>query len=480
MNNTKAFISAAVPLCVDLDGTLIRSDLLLESFLALIKGNPFYLLLVPFWLLGGKANLKAQIARRISLDPAHLPYQAEFLDWLKQERAKGRSLWLCTASHETLAREVARHLGIFDGVMASDGETNLSGRSKGSRLAEQFGEGGFDYCGNARVDLAVWGKARSAVVVNGVPGLRKAAEKEAPVTATFDSPRRLLRSTLKALRPHQWAKNILVFIPLLAGHRIQDAAAVWGSLMAFLAFSLCASSVYLLNDMLDLAADRQHPRKCRRPFASGELSLLVGFGLAPLFLLAGGWLAFLLPDRFVGALLVYYVLTLAYSLDLKRRVLVDTLSLAGLYTIRIIAGALAIGVTLSFWLLLFSIFLFLSLALVKRFTELEALRAAGGLSAAGRGYHVEDLPVLRNLGTSAGYLSVLVLALYINTPAVTLLYRQPEWIWGLCVLMLYWISRIWLKAHRGEMHEDPVVFALRDRGSLFLGVLSALVVWIAV
>jgi 4-hydroxybenzoate polyprenyltransferase len=295
----------------------------------------------------------------------------------------------------------------------------------------------------------------------------------------FPARGKCIRSAVRALRPHQWAKNVLVFVPLLTAHQLGETGALLAAGWAFLAFGFCASSVYLLNDMLDLDADRLHPRKSKRPFAAGQISLLYGFALTPLLLLGAFAIAASLPVEFFACLAAYYVLTLAYSFHLKRILMLDTICLAALYTSRIVAGAAAVSVTLSFWLLLFSVFLFLSLALVKRYAELEGMRRRQQLKAAGRGYHIEDLPVLQSFGAAAGYLSVLVLALYINSPEVAELYTRPKVIWFLCALMLYWISRIWMKTHRGEMHDDPVIYALRDRISLGIGVLVAITVVVA-
>jgi len=471
----------AVPvLCVDLDGTLIRTDLLLESLVLLIKENPFALVRLPFWLLRGKATLKAEIAARVTLEPAALPYNKEFVSWLEAERRAGRSLWLCTAANEELARRVAAHLGLFDGVLASDTATNLVGSAKASLLEQRFGARNFDYCGNEPRDLAIWEKARGAIVVQGNSRLEKAAAQHAPVLQTFPDRGNKLRAVLRALRPHQWAKNVLILVPLLAAHRATELPLVGTALLAMVAFCLCASSVYLLNDLLDLEADRAHPRKSKRPFAAGDLSILAGLALAPALLVTGALLAAWLPAKFQLVFATYYVLTLVYSFFLKGRVLLDALALAGLYTLRVIAGAAAVSVPLSFWLLLFSVFLFLSLAFVKRFAEMDGLRRQQRLRAAGRGYYVEDLPMLQSLGSSAGYLSVLVLALYINSPEIQALYSRPKAIWLLCVLMLYWVSRVWMQASRGLMHDDPVVFALKDRVSVGIGVLSAITVFVSV
>ena len=469
-----------VPLCVDLDGSLIHSDLLLESFLLLIKRNPFYLLLVPLWLLQGKAALKAQIARRVQINAAALPYNRPFLQWLQAEKASGRALWLCTASDERGAQAVASHLGLFSGVLASDGTTNLSGSRKAERLVAQFGERGFDYCGNAGVDVAVWRHARAAVVVNASARVQAAARQCGQVDAVIEPPPRSIKHVLKALRVHQWAKNALIFVPVAAAHELHVGATLWDSVVAFVAFSLCASSVYLLNDMLDLESDRQHHSKHKRPFAAGHLSLIFGLLAAPALLLAALALAWLLPLKFLLVLGVYYVATLAYSFGLKRLVMIDVLALAGLYTIRIAAGSAATGIPLSFWLLLFAIFIFLSLAMVKRYAELYAMKQQGKLSASGRGYRVEDLALLQSLGGASGYISILVLALYVNSPDIAMMYHNGKVVWLLCPIMLYWISRVWMETHRGDMHDDPLVFAMKDPISLITGATAALVLWLAV
>lgn len=473
-------MSDSVPLCVDLDGTLIHSDLLLESFLLLIKRNPLYLLLLPLWLLKGKANLKSQIARRVQIDGADLPYTKPFVEWLQAQKSQGRSLWLCTASDARLAQSVATHLGIFDGVLASDGQLNLAGVNKAAELVKRFGEKGFDYCGNHHVDLSVWRHARAAIVVNAGPALVAQAAAVAKVETSFAPMRGGFKVVTKALRVHQWAKNGLIFVPVAAAHQLSDVHVLWQSLLAFVAFSLCASSVYLLNDMLDLAADRQHHSKRHRPFASGQLSLLFGLAAAPLLLVVAVLISLVLPIKFLGVLAAYYVVTLAYSFGLKRLVMLDVLTLAGLYTVRIVAGAAATAIPLSFWLLMFAIFIFLSLAIVKRYAELHAMRQQGKLKAQGRGYQVEDIALLQSLGASSGYLSILVLALYLNSPDVSVMYHYPKLVWALVPIMLYWVSRIWMQTHRGQMHDDPLVYALKDRISLLTGLAAAVVLWLAV
>jgi len=465
----------AVPLCVDLDGTLIRSDLLVESALQVLRANPLNLFRFAVWLLRGKAYLKRQIALRAEIDVAGLPYEPRMIAWLRDEGAQ-RPRVLCTASDEKLAQAVAAHVGGFDEVLASDGVHNLSGRHKGDELSRRFGERAFDYAGNEARDLHVWRRARRAIVVNAPAALAQRAGQVTEVERVFERTGNRLKAWIKALRLHQWLKNLLVFLPLLTAHLVLAPDALLHSCMAFAAFCLCASGVYLLNDLLDLDADRRHPRKRLRPFAAGALPLVAGLVVTPMLTLAAFVLALAISKLFAAALAVYLVMTLAYSFLLKRIAMLDTVVLAGLYTIRIIAGTFALRLDVSFWLLAFSMFLFLSLAMIKRYTELRTLLSTGDSRSAGRGYAVEDLPMVQSLGGASGYMAVLVLALYINSTASEALYRHPTVLWLLCPLLLYWISRAWLIAHRGAMHDDPVVFAVSDRTSRLLLVLAVIVV----
>lgn len=465
-------------LCVDLDGTLLRSDILYESLLALLAHNPLYLFLVPFWLLRGKAYVKRQLASRVQLPAETLPYDERVLEILRTTTQRPRVL--CTASDRLLVQPIADHLGLFEEVMASDGHTNLSGNNKGAALAERFGERGFDYMGNGRVDLKVWAHASGAIVVNNGTALARDAARQTEVLAHLPPQNGGLLTWVKALRVYQWLKNLLVLVPLLTAHRFFDIGSVIDAGVAFLAFGLCASGVYLLNDLLDLTPDRMHPRKRRRPFAAGTLPLLHGLLVAPLITLAGFALALLCSPAFAGVLLCYYVMTLSYSLKLKRIVMIDVVMLAALYTVRIIGGAVAINSELSFWLLAFSMFVFLSLAMLKRYTELASALANGKEMAIGRGYSVADLPLVQSLGAAAGYIGVLVFALYINSPESLELYRSPKLLWLLCPILLYWISRMWIVSHRGDMHDDPIVFAAMDRSSQIVIGLCVLIVLLAI
>jgi len=453
-----------IPLCVDLDGTLARTDFLLESFFVLLKQSPLSIFLCFYWLLRGKAYLKDQIALRVTIDVGVLPYNRQLVDYLRDARSAGRPLYLCTASNQRFASQVAAHFGLFSGVLASNACMNLRGKHKADALVEQFGDHGFDYCGDARADVPVWRRARQAIVV-GDPQIAKAARKVNAQIVFFEEKRQLLPLVLKEMRVHQWVKNVLIFIPLLSAHRFNDLQAVLAACIAFASFSLSASSVYLLNDMLDLDADRRHARKRSRPFASGRLPLSLGIVLTIALLAAGGALATLLPWQFGAVLIAYMAATVAYSFVLKRLTLIDVFTLACLYTVRVIAGGECANIALSYWLILFSVPLFLSLAMLKRYVELEAMFQQGKTEAAGRGYITQDMSILRSFGTAAGYLSVLVLALYLNSPELKLLYRHPKMLWAVFALTLYWISRIWMLAFRGQMHDDPIVFTFKDRAS---------------
>lgn len=466
------------PLVVDLDGTLIQTDLLHETTLLLARQSPLSLLALPLWLARGKAWMKQRIVDRVTPDYASLPYAPELLAWLREQRASGRRLVLCTASDQRLADGVAAHLGLFDEVMGSDGRTNLSSESKASRLVARFGERGFDYAGNSSDDLQVWRHAREAIVVAARGSVAAAARAQGAVAREFRGPSASLRTWLKALRLHQWLKNLLVFLPLLGSFRFEPHL-VLQAMLAFLAYGLCASSVYVVNDLMDLESDRAHPRKRLRPFASGLIGVPQALLATVLLLGASVLFALQLPPAFGMTLAVYYALTLAYTFYLKRRVLVDCVTLGMLYTLRIVAGVAATQLPHSFWLLAFPLFLFLSLAFVKRYSELQAMAALGRTGAAGRGYLASDAPLVMAMGVASGFCAVLLLALYLNSDIVTQRYTHPERLWLTLPVVLYWISRMWMQAQRGNLSDDPVVFAVKDRYSLVCGALFGLLLGVA-
>jgi 4-hydroxybenzoate polyprenyltransferase len=471
------------PLCVDLDGTLLSTDLLLETFVRYVKPNPLRIFRVIAWALQGRARLKARLAEAVDLDVQTLPVNEPFLEWLQGEKRAGRRLLLCTAANDRIARRVAQRFGLFDEILASGEGTNLSGRAKAQQLVSRFGVAGFDYAANERKDLHVWRQAHAAVVVAPPALARHVAAQSILVARSFAVARggtELLKTWLSALRLHQWTKNLLLFVPLIAAHRVTDAAAFSTCLIGVILFGMCASGGYIVNDLLDLDADRSHPRKRLRPFAAGRLSILHGL-LAAAGLVLGAMLiaVWLLPPLFAPALAVYLATSLWYSIALKRIAMVDVLALAGLYSVRIIAGGVAVAIVPSFWLLAFSMFLFLSLAAAKRYAELHAANHAGRNDAPGRGYTTADLPLLQSSGLASGYLSVLVLALYVNSSAAEM-YSRPQVMWLLCPVLLYWMNRVWLKTTRGQMHHDPVVFALTDRPSWITFAAGAVLAWLAV
>jgi len=470
------------PLIIDLDGTLIRSDLLAESAFLFLKKNPFKVFLLLIWLFKGKAELKTRLAENTALDIHSLPYVTDVIDLIHVHKSKGAEIVLATASARIYADQVANFLNIFDKVIATENGINLSASRKANALCTMYGKGGFDYVGNSMDDLEIWEVAQTAIAVNPEQGVIAKAMKIGNLSLVINERPTFLKSLLKALRIHQWAKNFLLFVPLLASHKLSDLSLVVDGVVAFILFGLCASSVYLLNDLLDLEDDRHHSSKRKRPFAAGTLSIKLGVALFPLLLLIAFVGAFtLLPLYFGVALVVYYVLTVLYSFLLKRVVVVDVITLASLYTMRIIAGTFAFAVSLTFWMLAFSMFIFLSLALVKRFAELHEARADGKTGKTrGRGYFPDDLEMISSLGASSGYIAVMVLALYIQDSSTIALYTQPKVIWLACPLLLFWISRTWLLANRGQMHDDPVIFAIKDRTSIIIGALFGLIFWLAV
>lgn len=472
----------AIPLCVDLDGTLTPVDTMLEAMLLHLKQQPVRALGTAATLLRGMAPFKARLAQRVRIEPALLPLDDELLAWLREQRASGRRLVLVTASAQAVADAVAAQLDLFDEVIASDAGNNLAGRAKRDALVARYGERGYDYCGNSRVDLPVWASARAAIVVNASRAVQAAAQAQgnvlrcfAGVAATHDR----LRDGLRALRLYQWVKNLLVFAPIAAAHRVADGTLWWPAIAAFIAFGCSASSGYIVNDLFDLDADRRHPRKRARPFAAGRISAESGLLVAALLLVPAVWLSLKAGLAVLATLLLYYIATLAYSLRLKRHALVDVMMLSALYTLRILAGSAATGIAPSPWLLAFSGFIFLSLGIVKRMSELRLMLNRGDDRPAGRGYETQDLPLLTGLGAAAGYSAVTVLALYANSQAARQLYRHPQWLWLLCPLVLYWISRVLLLTHRDRMHDDPLVHAIRDPVSLAVGVLALAVAALA-
>jgi len=453
-----------IPLAVDLDGTLLAGDLLWEGVFALIRRNPLYLFLLPVWALAGPQRLKHEVAARVDIDVEALPFRSAVLDRLAEERRAGRPIVLATAAARRYAEAVAAHLGLFDAVLASDETTNLRSARKRDALIAAYGDAGFDYAGNDRADIALFDAASTALVV--APDRAARAWGEAHHAEIIDGEAAGPREFLRMLRVHQWLKNVLIAVPVALNHEYFDPAMIFSFVLAFLSFSAAASAIYIINDFFDLNLDRRHRTKRRRPLASGAIALRTGAATAVLLLATSVALALLLPVDFLAVLALYLIATTAYSLSLKRMLLVDVLTLAGLYTVRILAGAAASGVEVSFWLLAFSIFFFLSLSLVKRYVELHGTETPVGAKLAGRGYRPEDIDVVAQAGVASAFASALVLALYINSAEVITMYANPWMVWPLGPIILYLTLRIWVLARRGEMHDDPVVFLIGDWRSL--------------
>lgn len=453
-----------LPLYVDLDGTLTYTDLLFESVLLLIKINPVYIFLCVLWLARGRGYLKAQIAKRIVLDVGLLPYNQHVLAYLQQQHAAGRRLILASASDRVLVQRVADHLGIFSAVLGSDETTNLKSGNKLKAIERHAGASGFAYAGNSSADLAVWNNAAEIIIVNASsPVVRQAQSLRAPSLVIAPRPFSI-RAVVKALRLHQWAKNALLFVPLLAGHEL-DPARWLTTLVAFVAFGMCASATYIVNDLFDLASDRAHPRKQLRPFASAALSIPFGIALVLVLLPLALGLAGIISPAFFGMMLLYIVVTLLYSARLKQTAIVDVLVLASLYTHRVLAGGVVSDVVVSNWLIAVSLFIFLSLALVKRCAELEFMSGDGNVLLAGRGYRSTDLPYLISMGIASGFVAVMLLALYVDSQVGGTMYPHAELLWMILPVALYWIMRLWLKISRMEIHDDPLLFAITDRAS---------------
>ena len=453
---------ADLPIVVDLDGTLIRSDLLLEGFLSLLGKDPLSAMAAATGLLSGKAAFKERVARSAPpLDAKNLPFNENVLSYLMAEKSRGRALYLASASNGELVGAVAEHLGIFDGWIASTATDNLKGARKAEKLVEMFGEQNFDYIGNDGADIPVWKKADKALIVGACPSLARRLKHDREIQ-NIPSGRNSIWPWLRLLRPHQWSKNVLIFVPILTSHKLTTASLI-EACIAFVAFSLSASSVYVMNDLVDIQADRAHPAKRNRPFASGTVPIVPGMTLGLMLCIAAFLVGSTLSPLFLGVLALYLSVNVAYTLVLKRKMLIDVVTLAGLYTVRVVAGATAIDVTMSKWLFAFSLFIFLFLALIKRHSEMVMRLNTGLADPSNRTYKSGDVPVIASLAAAAGYSAVIVFALYISSDLAVSQYRHADYLWLACPIIVYWISRVLLMSQRYHIREDPVLFAIRDR-----------------
>jgi 4-hydroxybenzoate polyprenyltransferase/phosphoserine phosphatase len=457
-------ISSDAPLVVDLDGTLTPADTLVESLVNVVKQSPLNLIRILFWLTRGRAGFKETVAVHASISGEHLPYRQTLLDYIREEKQKGRTIVLATAAHHSIAHNVASHLGLFDQVLATEAGNNLKGKAKLQAIREKVGPS-FVYAGDSEADVPIWKAADGAVLVDVAENIAQDVRRDVQVEREFSGESGGVGVWVKALRAHQWLKNLLLFVPLLTAFSFFDLGKLTAMAGAFLAFCLAASATYILNDLWDLENDRAHPRKRLRPFASARLPILNGLAVAAGALLLALVLAFSVSSAFLLMLLLYLVLSSAYSWVLKEYVLIDVLMLSLLYTLRILSGSVAIGIATSSWLLAFSVFMFLSLALVKRCAELVSLEKSGKAATRGRDYRVTDLVVLWPLGVGAALSAVVVFGLFISAPETQTRYGTPQMLWLAALGLIYWLARLWVKTSRGEMHDDPVIYAIKDRGS---------------
>ncbi len=470
------------PLFVDLDGTLIKTNTLHESILALARTAPQYLLLLPFWLMRGQAYLWHRLSQFVSLNVALLPYRPEVIEYLKREKRAGREITLISGAHHTLVERVARHLNLFDHFQGSDEMAHLIGEKKLSVIVHLNEKKSFDYIGDSRADLPIWKESQRAVIAGSnmflVAQLKRSADNYDRIIS-LDRPR--VRSLFKAMRVHQWAKNLLLFAAIFLGHRFNNLTLVFNVLQGFIAFSLCGSAVYILNDLLDLEADRLHARKRERPFAAGDISPVTGVLISAVLLLGAFAIAFPLSLSFAATLGAYFALTLLYSFYIKEILLLDVFLLASLYTIRVWAGGICANIGISHWAIAFFMCLFLSLALAKRYSELIASADSHEDKILNRrGYQLSDIPFVLGYGCGSSLMSVLVIAIYLNSPDVSVHYRRSSMLWFVCPTLAYWSGRLWILAARGELDEDPVLFAIKDKTTYLLGAIIVMIVLLAI
>ncbi|MEO6837818.1 MAG: UbiA family prenyltransferase [Ginsengibacter sp.] len=477
MHNQSSDIN--IPLVVDLDGTLIHTDLLYEGVLMLVKRNPLYIFKFLLWVLKGKAYFKNEIFKIAKLRYDLLPYNKELLNFLQSESSNGRKLILATASLKSNAQEISKVYPIFDKIYGTE-KINLKGVNKLKILIDDFGKSGFDYIGNSHSDLAIFSSSRFSYLVTPTKSLERKTRQISDLRGVWKSQKPHLRDYIKAIRAYQWIKNILIFVPLITSHRFYSFNLILDSIAAFFAFSFAASAGYIINDLLDLNADRSHPRKKKRPFASGKLSIPTGIILSVILLSGGLVIASQLNSHFLIILLGYFVISFLYSLYFKKIILFDVFILAFLYSTRIIAGGTATHISISFWLVSFSTFIFLSLAFVKRYSELMKITEESDLKYRGREYRKVDLNLLQIMGIASGFLSVVVFSLYINSPEVRQLYSRPKILWTISFALLFWISHLWLITNRGEMTDDPIVYAIKDKISYLIFLVIGLIIFFSI
>jgi len=468
-------------IAVDLDGTLVCTDLLWESLLLFIKKNPLFLFFLPIWFIqGGKALVKVKLADRVQPDIATLPYSNQLIAFLKQARQEGKKLILASGSDERIVKAVSDHLRLFDKSFGTTSDCNLKGLKKWEAINSYLNKKPFSYIGNEKSDMSLWVKSEKAYVVTRSKKLIRSIRKNCGEIHIFDRPGKI-KAIFRALRPYQWSKNFLIFVPLFLAHQITDLTKLVSCILAFFVFSFCASAFYILNDLFDLKADRRHEKKKSRPFATGDLSIPNGLVIAFVSLGISIYLGvYFLTFQFLFVLLLYCMFTLLYSLFFKKIIILDAIVLSIFYTLRIFAGGIAASVEVSPWLLAFSVFFFLSLAFVKRFVELKDNKKNNIEKPDGRNYHIDDMFLIQSSGISSGFMSVLVFFIYItNSQVVRELYSNTLLLWFIGPLLIYWLNRMWFLAQRGTVDSDPVLFAIKDFTSWIMGLLTILFIFLS-
>ncbi len=466
-----------IALVVDLDGTLLRSDLLVESCFRRLGSEPVAIFGMVRALATGKAALKQFLAAGADCAPSTLPYDDDVLSIIRRARLAGRRVYLASASDERFVSAIAAHLDLFDGHFATNRSVNLTGAAKADLLIRKFGRNRFDYIGNDAADLAVWQVARQPIAIRAPRRVAARLRQMAPDAQFVGHERTTLTHWVRQFRVHQYAKNALVFLPMIAAHALTPGNVLIAAFAA-VAFCLAASACYIVNDLIDLQDDRAHRTKRDRPLAHGDIPVLHAMMAVPVLLALAAMISLSISPSFTLVLAIYFAMTTAYSVWLKRILLIDVLTLAGLYTIRMLGGAVAVGIALSSWLVVFSLSLFVSLALMKRFVELAALVDANKPSPSNRDYENMDLGMIAALSAAAGFNAVTVLALYVSGSSVSTLYSRPEILLLVCPILTYWIGRALILAQRRQMQDDPVLFAIKDPQSRLSG-LAMLAVFVA-
>jgi len=455
-------------LVVDLDNSLLKIDLFKESLGKSLLKRPLVFFKTVMLALNSIALAKTFISKECKTDCHTLPYNNKILDIIDSYRKKGYLILLATGAPQAYAHSIANHLGLFDEVIATNEQINNVGINKLESIKKHVNDS-FIYLNDSVKDLPVWLHCKKAILIGDNGRVKNMLIKNnVEIIDTVKKEKSIIEILLKQLRVHQWSKNMLLFVPALLSHQLLEPGVFLNALCSFIAFSLLASSIYVLNDIIDVDYDRKHPMKKNRPIAAGDLSMLRAYAVLLVCFLIGGWMAMLLGTTFLFVMAVYIILNLLYSLYFKRIIILDVLLLMSFYTLRIIAGHIPDTFPFSPWLLSFSVFLFFSLAFLKRYVNI--ILENNVSTKNGTGYSINDSNILKSFGVGSGIISTLVLILYTGSEQVQPFYLTPMILIFLAPIMLYWICRIWLLADRGLIKDDPILFAIKDKISYVVAI----------